>query len=395
MDRFSGYIEGFYGRMLSWDERRLVCDCMDQLSLNTYVYAPKEDPYHRAAWRAPYPSSWIREFRAFNMHATRKNIRVIPCIAPGLSFDYTSRSDYSTLLKKLSAFADCGCRTLALLMDDIPQTLPHKSRGRFSSLGQAHGLLVTLLLADIRKRYPFVQIWFCPTVYTDQFAPEGIRNSVYLKDLSASIPRDLQVLWTGQSVIAKTLDKKALSVISHLFGGNIVVWDNLYANDYCPFRLFAGAYAGRSRTMFDVVNGVLLNPTGMPYTDSLLLGVLAAFNKSFSPEKAWRIAARKAKVDPAFHTVSRFFVPPHSHGRSDKLTKANITKYRKALHHLIWEWKSPLQREWYPFLYMLETNLALLEKPSGARETARETQNWIARKYPPVLSTILSNGKRP
>jgi hyaluronoglucosaminidase len=386
MYRFSGYIEGFYGRMLSWDERRLVCDCMDQLSLNTYVYAPKEDPFHRASWRTSYPSSWINNFRNFVKHGAQRDIGVIPCIAPGLSFDYTSRSDYSTLLKKLSAFADCGCRLIGLLMDDIPQTLPNKSRGRFSSLGQAHGLLLACLLSDIRKRYPKLRLWFCPTVYTDQFAPEGIQNCAYLKDLSASIPEDVQLLWTGPSVISQRLDRKALAGISRLFKGNIVIWDNLYANDYCPHKLFAGPYTGRSRSIHNVAKGVLINPTGMPHTDSLLLGVLAAFNSGASPEQAWRIATKKANVDPAFHTVSRFFAPPRALNRMGKLTKTNIARYRAALHHLIWEWKSPLQREWYPFLYMLDTDLALLEKPVGTTET----YDWITKKYSLVLSAILS-----
>ncbi|HMD69358.1 MAG TPA: beta-N-acetylglucosaminidase domain-containing protein [Chitinivibrionales bacterium] len=390
MDRFSGYIEGFYGRMLSWDERRFLCDCLASLSLNTYVYAPKEDPFHRAFWRTPYPSSWIGEFRKFNKHAALRNIRLIPCIAPGLSFDYTSRSDFSTLMKKLSAFADCGCQSVGLLMDDIPQTLPNKRRGHFSSLGQAHGLLLTCLLSDLRKKHRKLRLWFCPTVYTDQFAPQGIDNCGYLNDLAAAIPEEVQVLWTGQSVISQRLDKNALAGVLRLFNGNIVVWDNLYANDYCPHRLFAGPYAGRSRSLFDVASGVLLNPTGMPHTDSLLLAVLAAFNRGVPPEQGWRIAARKSEVDPAFHTVSRFFAPPHSPGRSDKLTKANIVRYRKALHHLIGEWKSPLQREWYPFLYMLDTDLALIQKPVGARDTNK----WIAKKYSPVLSTILSSGKR-
>ena len=246
MKRYSGYIEGYYGKLLSWDERRLVCNRMAEQHLNTYVYAPKEDPFHRARWKTPYPSSWIETFRIFVRNASRKSVSVVPCIAPGLSFDYTSNSDYATLFKKLSVFADIGSRIVALLMDDIPQTLPPVSHGTFASLGQAHAVLLSRLQCDLRKRNPSLGLWFCPTVYTNQFAPEGLAHSVYLADLVRGIPRQIQVLWTGESVISPTLNKKTLQSISHLFKGNIIIWDNLYANDYCPNRLFAGPYVGTS-----------------------------------------------------------------------------------------------------------------------------------------------------
>jgi|WetSurMetagenome_2_1015567.scaffolds.fasta_scaffold00572_6 hypothetical protein len=391
MNRFSGYIEGYYGRMLSWGERRLLCDRLGSLSLNTYVYAPKEDPFHRVRWRAPYQATWAKEFLSFTRHASKKNVRVVPCVAPGLSFDYTSRADYSALLEKFSFFAGLGCRAVGLLMDDIPPVVPKKSRNTFSSLGQAHGLLLQCLLADIRKRRSGVTMWFCPTIYTDQLAPEGIENCAYLKDLCASIPGDVQVMWTGPSVISKKLDRVSIGPVSRMFKGNIVIWDNLYANDYCPSRLFAGPYTGRSRNVYDVAQGMLINPTGMPHTDSLLLGILAAFNEKKSSTTGWREAARESGVDKKFPSVAQFFLPPNTPNRREAPTKQAIARYRKALHHLVWEWKSPLQREWYPFLYTLDADLSLLEKP----RSTPETQAWIEKKYPPVLSAILCGGKRP
>jgi hypothetical protein len=390
MKRYSGYIEGYYGKLLSWDERRLVCNRMAEQHLNTYVYAPKEDSFHRACWKLPYPSSWIETFRIFVQNAARKGVTVVPCIAPGLSFDYTSISDYATLLKKLSVFADIGSRIVALLMDDIPQTLPRASRGTFASLGQAHAVLLSRLQSDLRKRNPSLGLWFCPTVYTNQFAPEGLACSTYLADLADAIPQQIQVLWTGESVISTTLNKKTLLFISHLFRGNIIIWDNLYANDYCPNRLFAGPYVGRSGSANDVTNGILINPTGMPYTDSLLLGVLAGFNAGLTPAQAWKKAAADACVDNEFSTISRFFASPNSSPVIGTFTKAAISRYRASLHHLIWEWKSPLQREWYPFLYMLDTNLALVEK----NRSGDDAQSWIKKKYPSVLSSILLANNR-
>ena len=81
-----------------------------------------------------------------------------------------------------------------------------------------------------------------------------------------------------------------------------------------------------------------------------------------------------------------FFDLPSAGIPQKALTARNIAGVKRALKKLIWEWKSPLQREWYPFLYSLDTDIALLE---GAMPGKRD--EWIRKKYPPVLAQILIN----
>ena len=50
-----GVIEGFYGNPWSHTDRLRQFEFYGQNKLNTYVYGPKDDPYHRARWRVPYP----------------------------------------------------------------------------------------------------------------------------------------------------------------------------------------------------------------------------------------------------------------------------------------------------------------------------------------------------
>ena len=52
-----GVIEGFYGAPWSHDERLDLIRFCAQHGLNTWVHAPKDDPYHRARWREPYPEA--------------------------------------------------------------------------------------------------------------------------------------------------------------------------------------------------------------------------------------------------------------------------------------------------------------------------------------------------
>ena len=45
-----GYIEGYYGRLFSQDERAKVINHMGKLKMDFYLYGPKEDLYHRIEW---------------------------------------------------------------------------------------------------------------------------------------------------------------------------------------------------------------------------------------------------------------------------------------------------------------------------------------------------------
>ena len=51
---YTGYIEGFYGKLLSWDERIKILKILSKNNFNTYFYAPKEDPFHRFKWREEF-----------------------------------------------------------------------------------------------------------------------------------------------------------------------------------------------------------------------------------------------------------------------------------------------------------------------------------------------------
>ena len=50
----TGYIEGYYGKLLSWENRKLIVQSLKKNKMNTYFYAPKEDKNHRLNWREKY-----------------------------------------------------------------------------------------------------------------------------------------------------------------------------------------------------------------------------------------------------------------------------------------------------------------------------------------------------
>jgi hypothetical protein len=60
-----GYIEGYYGRLLSWKDRELIIKSLNKNKMNTYFYAPKEDTCHRLCWRKKYSKNWRHNFQNF------------------------------------------------------------------------------------------------------------------------------------------------------------------------------------------------------------------------------------------------------------------------------------------------------------------------------------------
>lgn len=383
----SGYVEGYYGRLLTFEERMGIVRKLKEIGAGHYLYAPKEDPWHRREWRTPYPASWRNAFRDFVARARRLGVSVIPGMAPGQSFRYHHISrggeDYRALRAKLFALTDLGCREAALLMDDIPVALPREDRYAFRSLGGAHGLLLSRLWPELRAR-GLRRLWFCPTVYSDHFAPEGLRDCAYLQDLAPHLAPGIELMWTGRAIVSPDYRASDLAPLEAVTGVRPVIWDNLYANDYCPGRLFAGPFAGRPSALRDRTRGMMLNPTGLYHTDLFLLDLLGGYLRGEPAMAVWRKALAAAGVPRGFLAVAPLLASPFARIPAKAFTPARVAAWRGALKPLVWDWKSPLQREWYPYLYALDADLRLWETGEAASDEA-----WVRKKYSAVLAPKL------
>ena len=115
-----GYIEGYYGRLLTWQDRDRIVARMATLGLNTYLYAPKEDSCHRVDWRAPWPDDWLGSFAAMCRVAAARGVMVFAGIAPGLDYDPAHDNvEFDILLSKAHALQDAGAAAIVLMFDDI------------------------------------------------------------------------------------------------------------------------------------------------------------------------------------------------------------------------------------------------------------------------------------
>ena len=135
---------------------------------------------------------------------------------------------------------------------------------------------------------------------------------------------------------------------------NIIFWDNYFANDYCPNRLFVGPWKINKD-----VKHVMLNLTGMINTDLLLLDIVSNCKESSLKYNSWKKTLEANDIPKQFLSVYKFFEKPNL--SYEKLEPIQFDeKIFDHLDFLIWKWKTPLSREWYPFLLSLKHDLQIL-----------------------------------
>ena len=377
-NNITGYIEGYYGRLLSWENRKLIIKSLSKNKINTYFYAPKEDIFHRLCWRKKYKKKWRLNFKKFTQFSKLHNIKVIAGIAPGLDFNFTElnqkrkiniKSDFELLLSKAKQLLDDGATSIALLLDDIPADFENRF-GNHVSEGTYHGILANKLLKKLGQN-----IFFVPRVYADELIEE---NTFYLKDLSKILDPKIIVFYCGKNVVSKSLINN--NNFKKIFQNRMIFWDNYYANDYCPRRLFVGPYFGRKN-----INDIMINPTGLINTDLLILDIFA--NNFYEKDhlKEWNKLLSIHGVPKQFMIIKKFFLKP-DFGLNPPVQKVNIKiKDFEALDFLLWKWKGKLSREWYPFIFGLKHDLQI-------NKNLLTSERKIKTQTPP-LSDFLINGE--
>ena len=281
-----GIIEGFYGPPYSHADRLWLIERLGAWGMNRYVYAPKDDPLHRAQWRTPYGPDVLREFAEMVERGHRVGVEVGFAVSPGLTIEYASADDVRALQAKFRGFADLGARFFCLALDDVPTTLLHAGdQARFGSLGKAH---VQLAHAVADALSGDTTLWVVPTDYI------GITPTEYLETLGSELAPSIEVGWTGRTVLSPTIPAAEARQRAATLRRRLLVWDNVPVADG-PMRpmLHLGPYVGRDRGLAEHVSGLLLNPMAQARASAVAVHTAADYMRdpqAYDPEIAWRAA---------------------------------------------------------------------------------------------------------
>lgn len=246
-----GIVEGFYGRPWTWGERNDLVRFMAALGMNTYLYAPKDDPYHREQWREAYPAVEMEQFQRLLKTGKACGVSIAWCVSPGLTMDPSSEADFEALTARLSPFLELGYTAFGLLLDDIK-----------SPKSGATGILHSELTAKLSGWLPEGSaLYFVGTVYAGTAPTLSSDHREYLEAL-AEIPQSVPIMWTGEGVFDADMAPDHIKEIGKLFGRKPLIWDNYPVNDFAlsSQRLFLGPVTGRGEALMAEVEGILSNP---------------------------------------------------------------------------------------------------------------------------------------
>jgi hyaluronoglucosaminidase len=258
--RVRGLIEGFYGKPWSHEERLELIRFCGREGLNTWVHAPKDDPYHRKRWRDPYPDDELARIAELVREAAASQVDFAYAIAPGLDIRYTSDAELETLIAKCEQVKALGVTSFQLLWDDIEHALNYpEDDERFGSAERPSGAAQSFFSNRFREAFPQPgPLVVCPMGYA------GTGDSPYRRSFSPDLHPEIVVYWTGPEVVSIGITREALNLNVLRFHGHLqLIWDNYPVNDFDPGRLFLGPLLGRDPRLADghclglIANGMI------------------------------------------------------------------------------------------------------------------------------------------
>uniref|UniRef100_A0A8B9K8I7 protein O-GlcNAcase n=1 Tax=Astyanax mexicanus TaxID=7994 RepID=A0A8B9K8I7_ASTMX len=259
------------------EQRKELFRRQQKWGLNTYLYAPKDDYKHRMFWREMYSVEEAEQLMTLISAAKEHGIEFIYAISPGLDITFSNQKEVSTLKRKLDQVSHFGCKSFALLFDDIDHNMCPADKEVFSSFAHAQVSITNEIFQYLGEPETFL---FCPTEYCGTFCYPNVAQSPYLRTVGEKLLPGIEVLWTGPKVVSKDITVESIEEVTKILRRSPVIWDNIHANDYDQKRLFLGPYKGRSTELIPRLKGVLTNPNCEFESNFVAIHTLATWYKS-------------------------------------------------------------------------------------------------------------------
>lgn len=368
-----GIVEGFFGPLWSMAHRSAMFAFGAAKGMNTYVYAPKDDPYHRERWTEPYPSQQWTALSRLIRQAQKHRIDFVYGFHPGKGLCFSTDRPVEILLAKAQRFYDLGVRTFAVLFDDIPSHLEHAiDRKRFKkSLARAEGAWLGAIQARQPVTWRDVEWWICPSYYT----PDPLLARIFghfephfLEILARHLPRDVACFWTGPSVVSKKMTLGHVRRIAKRLKHSLILWDNYPVNDLSMSdELHIGPLEGRDPRLPEAVYGYLNNPLLQEELSFIPLATCfdyAANPEGYAAESSWnKIICQRFGADSVRHWQAiRAFCTAQQQAkkatRSVQLSKKNRLRLTRAVSYIRDHHKKGWARELHPWRELMIKTLS-------------------------------------
>ena len=286
--RFRGVVEGFYGTPWSHQARLRHLKFYGENKMNTYIYGPKDDPYHSSPnWRLPYPEKEAKQIKELVQVAKENAVNFVWAIHPGQDIKW-NQEDRDNLLAKFEKMYELGVRSYAVFFDDIS--------GEGTKADKQAELLNYIDEEFVKVKKDVTPLIMCPTEYNKSWS--NVKGG-YLTTLGTKLNPSIHIMWTGDRVIADMYEgdteKGGMKWINNLIQRPAYVWWNFPVSDYVRDHLLMGPVYGNDLHIANLMSGFVTNP--MEHAESSLLAIYGVASYAWNPDqydsdKAWKDAMK-------------------------------------------------------------------------------------------------------
>ncbi|WP_286229964.1 beta-N-acetylglucosaminidase domain-containing protein [Neobacillus mesonae] len=290
-----GIVEGFYGQPWSHQDRLDQIKFYGDYKLNTYIYAPKDDPYHREKWRIPYPESEMKRMEELITAAKKNKVDFVFALSPGIDIRFDGQSgedDFKALLAKSESLYDMGVRSFAILFDDIGNKQGDKQANLLNRFNEE-------FIKTKKDVKPLITV---PTEY-DTHAMGDIGDlSAYTKAFSGALDKDVKVMWTGQAVVSEALPLENVEFMRKVYGDRIGIWWNYPVSDYLRSKLALGPIVNIDTSLEGKLDFFTMNPMEHASLSKISLATGADYSwntPNYDANRSWNSA-----IELLFHDLA-------------------------------------------------------------------------------------------
>jgi hyaluronoglucosaminidase len=310
--RYRGVVEGFYGTPWSHAARLRQLRFYGENKMNTYIYGPKDDPYHSSPnWRLPYPEKEATQLQELVKVAKENEVDFVWAIHPGQDIKW-NQEDRDLLLAKFEKMYALGVRSFAVFFDDIS--------GEGTNPTKQAELLNYIDEYFVKAKPDVTPLVMCPTEYNKSWSDPA---KGYLTTLGDKLNPSIQIMWTGDRVISD-ITKEGIAWINERIKRPAYIWWNFPVSDYVRDHLLMGPVYGNDTQIADQMSGFVTNP--MEHAEASKIAIYGVASYAWNPEKydsdkTWKDAIRN--ILPGCATELEFFAAHNSD------LGANGHKYRR------------------------------------------------------------------
>ncbi len=288
--RYRGVVEGFYGTPWSHRARLRQLEFYGRNKMNTYIYGPKDDPYHSSPhWRLPYPEKEALQLQELVKTAQENEVDFVWAIHPGKDIRW-NREDRELLIAKFEKMYQLGIRSFAVFFDDISGegTNPQKQAELLNYIDENF----------VKAKKDVTPLIMCPTEYNKSWSnPKGN----YLTTLGERLNPSIQIMWTGDRVVSN-ITRDGIEWINGRIKRPAYIWWNFPVSDYVRNHLLLGPVYGNDTDIAQEMSGFVTNP--MEHAEASKIAIYSIADYAWNPSrydmrKAWKNAIRDLLPDAA------------------------------------------------------------------------------------------------